>query len=96
MENTMTDTADLIRRLRANANEEWMTIGAKPFAVEAAAVIEQQAARIKELEGAAGLAITALSFLQERAVNERDGVAFLQISTAKNALVGSRAAGGEQ
>lgn len=59
--------------LRSYCNEPWMTIGAKPFAVESATLIEQQAARIAELEkrpyhyiGRDGKTVTAAS-LEDRA-----------------------------
>lgn len=43
-----------------------------------------------DLDFAAGLAITALGFEQERAARENDGVALAQITTAKNALIAAQ------
>lgn len=43
-----------------------------------------------ELDAAAGPAITALSFAQERAFNERDTVAYDQITAAKDALIAAQ------
>lgn len=40
---------DLVADLRANANEPWMTIGARPFAIEAANEITLLRETIKHL-----------------------------------------------
>lgn len=38
-----TKPRDLVRLLRANINEPWMTIGARPFAADSARAIEELA-----------------------------------------------------
>lgn len=82
---------ELCRLLRANANEEWMTIGAKPFALEAAALIEQQAARIAELEarpyhyiGRDGKTVTAAS------LEDRADAAEAEVKRLRDVLAGIR------
>lgn len=41
--------SELSELLRSNAREPWMTIGARPFAIEVAAALEAKDAEIKKL-----------------------------------------------
>ena len=43
-----------------------------------------------DLDAAAGIAITALSFEQENAISRQDPIAFAQITSAKNALIAAQ------
>ena len=50
----MKERNDIAELLRANANEPWMTIGGKPFALEAAAEIERLRAALGEIAALRG------------------------------------------
>ncbi|TAK97335.1 MAG: hypothetical protein EPO08_21405 [Rhodospirillaceae bacterium] len=58
---------DLVERLRANAGEPWMTLGGKPFALEAATEIER-------LRTALDLARTALLNIERRSEEGRAAI----------------------